>query len=301
MSSSLSTQAVSFVQRKIDVTLSLGEGPNGETRTYSATFSNLRVVAAILKSGDLAMGTGQINIYGLPLEVMKQFSTLGMVPNGLRANTIRVAAGDSNSGVENVYSGAIWNAFGDFRTSPEVAFNITAYAGALTAVKPVPPTSYSGPVDVATVIEQLAKQGGLGFENNGVSVKLPIIYNPGSLRQQITDIALAAGISWTEDDDKIIIWPKGGARQGDPFLISPDTGMISYPEFNSFGVIVRTLFRPGLRYGANIQVESSFTPANGIWSIYRVLYLLESQTPNGEWMMEISASAPGLTPTVVAQ
>ncbi len=69
---------------------------------------------------------------------------------------------------------------------------------------------------------------------------------------------------------------------------------MGYPQFNSMGIAIRALFQPTFAFGQNIQVQSGITPACGLWTIYRLEYFLESQTPNGRWFCDIMAAEPGM-------
>jgi hypothetical protein len=289
------SQQISFIERKIDVTFTLVQGAKfAESGTNSVTLKGLRVSATIHLSGEV-MAELQLRVYGLTMSMMNQLSTLGRgVPGSTPNNTISVSAGDDQAGMTTVFDGTIYQGWADFQGMPETLFAVSAYSGLYQAVASAPPSSYQGSADVATIMGQLAKQMGMTLENNGVDAKIANPYFPGSPRQQVEECARAADIYWTIDRNVLAIWPKSGYRKGDVPVLSPTTGMVGYPTFNSSGIVVSTLFKPGIKFGSLVEIKSSLTPACGKWSIYSMSHELESQTVGGNWFTRIEATAQGL-------
>ena len=184
----------------------------------------------------------------------------------------------------------------DGQGQPNVPFHVQAYAGAYENSKPVPPTSQPGSQDVGTLMQTVAKAGGLQFENSGVSARIQNPYLPGTAVQQMHALAEAARIERVIDCGTLAIWPAGGSRQGEPAVISPQTGLVGYPQFDSQGVIFTTLWQPTLAYGGQITLQSSMTPACGTWIIHKLSYSLASMMHNGPWFCEVWAHRPGVEP-----
>jgi hypothetical protein len=291
----MSGASTSFVERKIDVTFTLVQGAKfTESGTNSVTIGGLRATANIHMSGEV-MAELQLRVYGLTMSMMNQLSTLGRgVPGSQPNNTVSISAGDDVNGMANVFNGTIYQGWADFKGMPDTMFAVSAYSGLFQAVASAPPTSIQGSGDVATIMGQLAKQMGMTLENNGVDVKIANPYFPGSPRQQVEECARAADIYWTIDRNTLAIWPKTGYRSGAIPLISPTTGMVGYPTFNSSGVVVTTLFNPGIKFGSLVQIQSSLTPACGKWSIYSMSHELESQTIGGDWFTRLETTNQGL-------
>lgn len=283
---------MSFVQRALDFTVQLGQGSFGEGGFDTVKLSGLRASVTISKTALPSMNTASIRIYGLTQSLMNKLSRIGVLPSATRNNVVTVMAGSDGS-MALAYAGGIYEAWPDFSALPEVAFNIIAYTGLLAMMKPALPTSYPGSVDVAVVIERLAQQMGYAFENNGVSVMLSNPYLPGTARAQVIAAAAAADIYAVFDDEKHIlaILPKDGARAGVAPLISPSTGMVGYPAYAGPGQIaLRTLYNPQIRFMGQVNVQSSQTPANGIWAVNRLVHTLESQVPGGAWFSDIQGN-----------
>lgn len=303
---------MAFTKKRIDVSFTLFPNVdlNGAVTTpnyFDSTGGNTveltgyRVSASIIKAGGIAsQGQLQLRIYGMSLSLMNQLSTLGKTPIQVARNIITVSAGDDN-GVSLVFKGTIYSAVQDFSAAPEVAFDVTASSLLYQAVQTIPPTSYKGTVDAALILQGLATQMGMSFENNGVSVIWENVYFPGSALTQAKDVIAAADIEWNQGDNGVLaIWPKGGYRNLPVPLLSASTGMIGYPYPSGNGLLgVRSIFNPQINFGARVQVDSIIKPAVGLWFVTSLAHDLESEIPNGAWFTSIVATPPGygLLPT----
>ncbi len=284
---------MTFSTKYIEVDFDLAQGVfqnGGNTHTVRGC----RVSAQIVKAGGLSLGQASVAIYGLPLSVMNQLGTFGMGLTYTNRNFITVKAGDDPNSLAVVFTGTIQTAFMDGQSQPNVPFRVEAFTGLYEAMNPVPPTSEPGSQDAATLLSQMAKAANLNFENNGVDTRISCPYYPGTAVQQIEKCVNDAGIQHIIDNGTLSIWKPGQARQGAATLVSPETGLVDYPQFNSMGIAFRALFQPTFAFGQNLKVQSSITPACGTWTIYRLEYILESQTPNGRWFCDIMAAPFGM-------
>jgi Baseplate hub gp41 len=290
------TYAAKAITVTIQIRKSLADsGPStpsiGGTGADTITLTNHRVLAqvsTVLNTSTVVGGTNIIlRIYGMTLNEMNQLTVAGLQWQQLN-NSVAVQAGDEGGQMTTVFNGQISSAFPDFTETPESAFVIVAHTGRAIAMKPVPPTSYPGPADAATIMKSMAAQCGLAFEPNGVSVQLASPYFAGTYMRQMATCARAANIYAHIDgsSNTLAIWPKTGSRGGDVPVISAADGMILYPMYQTRNVQVRTLFDPAVKYGGQVQIQSQLTPANGNWTVVGQLdYNLSSQMPDGPWEM----------------
>jgi hypothetical protein len=283
---------MSFVKRRIDVTISLGEGQFGESKGQDVTLTGYRTSAAIVAYTADIQAQMQLRMWGLPLEMINRLTTIGPIMPQQRKNSILVAAGDEGSALSVAYQGVITTAFGDFNQAPNVSLNILAQAAQVDAIKPVAARSYPGSVNAAGIMADLAQQMGLAFENNGVNVQLSNAYLPGTALDQVKACARAANISYTIDRGVLAIWPLAGARMAEPVLISPATGLVGYPAFSSGGIVFTTLYSPALSLGGKVNVQSSLGVANGEWNVFSYAHMLEAQMPNGQWFTQVQCWRP---------
>jgi len=305
---------MSFVQRLISCTFTKAVGTFAEGGN-TATVSGLRISCQVVNGGTQAM-TAHLRIYGMTLSLMNQLSTLCQAIGGIQANSISINAGDSSQAgsLPLMFTGTIQQAWVDFQSAPQVAFDVSATTTLAPAAFSAKPLSYSAPVTVQTIMQALASEMGLTFENNGVNITLPApSYFPGTQWEQAKKAALDANVNIVIDRGKLAIWPRDGARTtlGVP-IISKATGMIMSPTYANQGLIIRTEFNPAISFGGQIQVQSQHStpangapvsnwPANGIWSVYSLNHDLETLTPRGQWFSTIEAYNPAFPkPAAVA-
>ncbi|MGN3961820.1 baseplate hub protein [Burkholderia gladioli] len=282
---------MSFTKKRIDVTLSLGTGTFGESGASTVTLTGLRVQAMIRAVPGDSMPHAQVRIYGLSLSMMNQLTSVGLINASVRMNnTILVAAGDDEDGLASIYDGSIKESWGQFEGMPDVALNVIGVAGGAAALKPAAASSFTGPADVATIMQGFAQAMDVQFENNGVNVQLSNPYFPGTTLMQVKACARAADIYYTLDRGTLAIWPRTGARSTpDIPVISPATGMVGYPTLSSNAIQATTEFNHSIIPGGYVRIQSSLTPAAGVWYVSEVIHTLESETPNGQWFTRITA------------
>jgi hypothetical protein len=290
---------MSFLKRAIDLTFALGQGNFGSTAGNAQLLQNLRVNTQIVKAGGASMGTATLQVWGMTLDQMNTFSTLGQRPTTQRKNTITIAAGDSSQQTKpTLFIGNITDAWYDGSQPGSPVFQVLAHVGGFDAVSPAPPTSFQGSVNIADVLSSLAVAAGKTFQNNGVNTQISNPYYTGSVRDQILAAVRDAGCQWNGLDNNVLsIWPSGSNAQGGQVpLLSKSTGMIGYPSFTSQGIIVKSLFNPAIGFGQQVQVQSNdVNGANGMWNVYSLSYNIASRLPRGPWEMSISAARPGFT------
>lgn len=286
---------MALVRRQLGATISLAA--DGATFTEGGNTvklpSGLRMSAYLEQAGGLSDGTLDLTIYGMTRSLMNQLSTLGMQINLVPKNAITLTAGDGGN-LTTAFNGYIIAAYADFNASPEVAFHISAHTLAAYAAAPAEPSSFRGPVDVATVMQGFATKMGLRFENSGVQTRLSSCYFSGSLRDQARACVKQAGISWNSGELGVLaIWPKKGTRNAlIPLIAPPPRGsMIGYPTYTAYGIMLRNLYSAPIGYGQKIKVESSVL-APGEWAVYGLSHQLESETPGGKWESTILAYNP---------
>lgn len=310
---------VSYVQRLLEVSIQLAPDPkSGAPVTFSGTggsdtvtLSGFRMNCRIENSGGVNSRASLV-VFGLAPTLMNQLSTLGMVFDMVQKNTITISAGDAQRGLTPVFSGTILTAFGHYTDLPNASMHFECQVGQFAATNPVPASSFPQATDVATIMSGLARQLPAGFENNGVTVQMPISYFPGTLRDQIRAAAQAAHINaeilpGSGGQQVLAIWPIGGSRtsldSGPVPLISKDTGMILTPSFAPNGfAIVRTLFNPQVAFGGVIQVKSGVIPQlNRAWVVQRMSMALDCFTPKGRWEASLICYPKGFTAPIPPQ
>jgi hypothetical protein len=262
------------------------------------TLINHRMVCDLNDAGGEAQNEARIKIYGLPLNVINQLTVVGCLQNQIRSkNRITVFAGDTPDAMTMVYSGTIFEAYGDFNSAPDVALEITAHASMEAAMTIAKATSLKDVAKVEFVMKQLANSIGYELQNDGVTETVTG-YFYGAVKSQIDQCAREAGIEYSFDTTKKLlkIRPMFGSfdKGSPPVVVSPSTGMVGYPTASSAGLIVKTLFNPKIKLGHQIEIKGSqVTAANGVWTVNQVSHELESNVQNGRWFTNICVWANG--------
>lgn len=280
-------------KKRLKFIITLGTGKFGASDNDQITLEGYRATADIDKAGGMMMGTLRARIYGVTQDDMNSITTLQWKPQETIPNTVEVYAIDGNTETL-VFAGNIVNAWGDYQTMPEVYLRLQAQSAFINQLKPVPPRSFKGSIDVASVMSQIAKDLGYNFENNGVSVTLTDVYLPNTGLEQAKDLARAANIDLYLDDKTLAITPANSPRGELIPEISAESGLMGYPTFDGIGVNFQTLFNPSITFGGRIKLVTDIKQAKGEWIVTSIGYRLESEKPGGAWLANVRGNANGL-------
>lgn len=280
-------------KKRLKFIITLGTGKFGASDNNQITLEGYRAIADIDKAGGMMMGTLRARIYGVTQDDMNSITTLQWKPQETIPNTVEVYAIDGDKETL-VFAGNIVNAWGDYQTMPDVYLRLQAQSAFINQLKPVPPRSFKGSIDVASVMSQIAKDLGYNFENNGVSVTLTDVYLPNTGLEQAKDLAHAANVDLYLDDKTLAITPANSPRGELIPEISAESGLMGYPTFDGIGVNFQTLFNPSITFGGRIKLVTDIKQAKGEWIVTSIGYRLESEKPGGAWLANVRGNANGL-------
>lgn len=280
-------------KKQLRFVVTLGTGKFGSSNNDTITLQGFRATADIDKAGGMMMGTLRAKIYGVKQADMNSVTTLQWKTGTLIPNTVEVYAIDGPAETL-VFAGNIVNAWADYQSMPDVFLHIQAQSAFFNALKAIPPRSFKGGVDVASVMAQIARDLGYTFENNGVTTQLVDVYLPNTGMEQAKDLARAAGCDLYLDDKILAITPPNVPRRVIIPLISPASGLVGYPTFDGVGVNFQTLFNPAITFGGSIKLETDVQQAAGEWVVTSVGHRLESEKPGGAWFSNVRGNQNGL-------
>lgn len=281
---------VAFSEKRIKFTVTLGEGTFGDTISDTVELEGFRAMADLMNPGGESMGMAQVKIWGLRPELINQLTSIGTINKAVRLkNSIFIDAGDSETGLSNVFQGTIFDAWADYNSAPDIGFNIIAYAGLAAALKPVNPTSYNGPADVVAIMQGFAEEAGLQFEDYGVQVQLSNPYFQGTTLSKIRACARAANIFHVVDRGVLAIAPRDSARGSEVPAVSKDSGMVGYPTLSSKGMQLKLSFNPTVILGGDVRVDSVVPMACGLWRVSNLSHSLSCELPDGPWFTNLEA------------
>lgn len=279
-------------KKKLRYVLTLSQGTFGSSDNNRVVIEGFRSTCDVAMAGLQQMGVASIRIFGLSQATMNSATMLNFNPDRPASNQIQVYAIDG--GVESlVFSGLIFNAWGDYQNMPDVCLTIQANMGLTAALMASPPRSFKAGVDASSLFGVIARSAGYSFEDSGVQVTLPKIYLSSSPREQMIKLAEIANIDWGIDGQTVWIAPKGTGRNGVVQELSKETGLIGYPTFDSYGINFRMLYSPTLRQGGKIKVVSDIKQASGEFIVASFNHSLTSEMPNGAWFSTVRANTLG--------
>lgn len=277
---------MAFTRKRINVTFEMDGVP-------AKTLTGKRVSARIVNAGDPSLAQAEVAIYGMTLSDMNTLSTIGTQLNQASKNFMSIYAGDDESGLKLVYQGTIYMAWMDGQAQPEVPFRVVGIAGYYQAVESAPPTSVQGTADVDQIFTHLAAQMGMVYEGKtGIKVSNP--YLPGSPLEQVRRLAQAAGVTWTIENNTLVVTKPGTPRvNSGNVTLSPETGLVGYPSFNQAAIVARSYFNSDLKLLGQVTLKSQIQPANGTWNIVNLVHEIESEMPDGAWFSIVTMTTVG--------
>ena len=140
----------------------LGTGNFGESGYNTVEVNDVRCSASISNAGGPGMASAHVRIQGLTADLMNELSTLGQPIAQIRRNNLFIKAGKNDETLGLVYQGVIQSAWFNQASAPDGSFEVESAAGYFEAIKPITPSSYSGPVDAAQIMKTLATEIGCG-------------------------------------------------------------------------------------------------------------------------------------------
>lgn len=283
-------------KKELRFLITLGTGTFGSTSQNQITLEGYRATVDVDKAGGMMMGTLRAQIWGVRQSDMNAITTLQWKPRAIIPNTVAVYAIDGTQETL-VFTGNIVNAWGDYQSMPDVFLQIQAQSAYFNQLQPVPPSSFRGTVDVATLMAKLATSMGYSFENNGVSVQLANPYLPNTAMEQAKALARAAGVDLYLDNNILAITPPNTPRGSVIPEISPLSGLKGYPTFDGVGVNFQMLFNPAVIFGGSVKLSTSIPQAAGQWIVTSIGHRLEAEKPNGAWFSTVRGNASGLAIT----
>ncbi len=288
----------SFTVKALRFTFVLSNNATFEgTGNNTLVISGLRAAVEMKGSGLPAFPQASMRIFGMRQDDMNALTALAFRTFGLQKNSVVVEA-NGGDGWSTIFAGQIMNALPDYSQLPDVAMVVQAQTGGFELVNPATPAAYTGATDVAVIVANIAAKMGVAFENNGVTTQLDSPYFAGTLGDQLRAVQQASGVAVYQEAALIAITPPGVPRSTPVWVLSPATGLVGYPTFDSYSFVrIKALYNPAFRFGGRLRIEGSDIPrTNGDWIIGALTNNLESVKPGGNWFSEMTVYPPGELP-----
>ena len=159
-----SGHAASFKTRhmKIVITLAAGSFAGGGNQY---TITDLAMSATVEKLPWPDGGKCSVEVWGLPLDVMEQLSTLAFRPFYRTRNYINIFAGEGfPDGMPQIFAGSIATAGADFNSAPDVKFKIEGQVGFFGRIQAQGQTAVHGQQAAEDFIRGQAEGAGFRFD-----------------------------------------------------------------------------------------------------------------------------------------
>lgn len=280
---------MTFAFRQIDLEFTT---PN----TKPLKLTNLRCSAIITNPGGYsAYGQLQLEVFGMTLEQMNEYSSSGSKMVAAQNQSITVFAGDQGGSMNQVFSGTLISSFINLASQPDVSFVCAAVAGYYAKAAPVAPNTYKGSQKAEDIIASLVSQLGDPWAFANPTNATAIVQNQyvsGSVIDQICTVARNAGLPIKIENNTVTIWSNDGVVDDVIVEIGPTTGMVGYPSYWESGFVVRSEFKPTVTNGRMVNLTSGIPKANGKFPIIYSTHEISTLVPDGPWFTT-SKLAPG--------
>ncbi|MFA4992752.1 MAG: hypothetical protein WC571_02175 [Candidatus Omnitrophota bacterium] len=284
----------SFTKKQLRITITLSEGKFGGTNSNTLIVEGLRASCTVQNLGAPNMGNASIYIWGMSQSDMNQMTIFSWSPYAYnKGNTILIEANNNypNEKWSAVYFGDIFNAWADYRNAPDVFMYIDTISQNYNKLNELPVTSFPGAIKASKVMADLASKMGMDFEDNGVESILMDAYYHGTGIEQAKEIAKHYNFDCNYDNNTMLISPKGKPRKGTAPLLNKESGLVGYPSFSANGIVFTALYDPAIRFMGAVQIDGGVpvpggdrnNPSIGTWMVYKLVTVLESEMPRGQW------------------
>lgn len=281
---------MTFAVRQINLQFT---SANGDT----LNLEGLRCSAVITNpGGSNAFGQLQLQVYGMTLDQMNQYSSTGSNMVAVQNQSVTVSAGNKGQSLVQVFSGTLISSFIDLSGLPEVGFVCAAVAGYYNKAAPAAANTYEGSQNAEDIIKSLTNLLGsqYTFSNpNGAHAVLQNQYVSGSIIDQMQTVARAAAFPMAIENNTVTIWPNNGTRDDVVINLNAENGLVGYPSYWEAGFIVKSEFNPIVTTGRTINLTSQLPKANGSFPVQNVTHEVSTLTPDGPWFT-ISKLSPSI-------
>lgn len=252
--------------------------------------NNLTINALVNKSlTNNFTSSAEITIYGMNESDIAALSTLGYTPLVYELNKIELFAqyeGDTQSLCFSGYIIKAWCNFADPSRPMHFQCQVT-YQDALNNINPI---NANGAISVPSLFQNLATTIKCSLQNNGVG---GIINNPiltGSPIDQLKSLSKQTATNCLVDNGILKIAPKGFSLSNLILNINSESGLISYPTIDAWGVKFRMRYNPVLQIGQYIALQTIVPIPNssGQWYVYDMQSSLNNRHEN--WFTDVKCS-----------
>lgn len=223
--------------------------------------------------------SAQITIYGMNKSDISALNTLGFAPLKYKLNKIELYAQYEGDPSSICFTGFIVKAWADF-SDPSRPMHFECQTTYQDAIDNADPINLKGSTNILDLVKNLASKLGLSLQNNGIT---GVINNPvytGSYIDQLKSISKQFDFNCVIDNGRLKIAPKTFSLSDEILNINSESGLISYPTIDAWGVKLRIRFNPVLQIGQYIALQTSVAIPNS-----QGQQIVVPLRPNGNWFV----------------
>lgn len=325
-----------FIPRLLRYRFIGGKNPNGEPVFVSKNKDNARIIDGLRSevnitiNGSRTMNQAVITIYNMPLDLAKTISTIGFYDREALSWAVQVevyasldCSTETNPVFAKIFTGGIMVSYADFNQQPTPTVRIEAQTLGGSNLLPADSISFKGAVPAIDIVNQMVNnfrnkngfvasgsQNGddvgtsqVGFitkvVNKNVTTALTNPNYHGDFWTQLQTLANDSEFDFAIHNDILYIFPIDSDIGFSSMRFSDTSGMIGYPSYSSRGIIVKSLFKPSIKYAQPIEVYIKPTKDtkeiaeifNGKWGyMVSLSHDLSCNMPNGPWFTTIEVA-----------
>lgn len=288
----------SFTEKRLKAVITLADDSCtvfDSSGNNTLTIETLRMTATTLICNRQASQL-DLKIYGMRARDMDALTSAWIDSNAIRDNRVELYA-DNGDGYKLVFKGTIIEAQPLYRMVPDVPFQILGMISYFNTIEVAQPISYKGSVKINTVGQDLAQKMGLSFDSfgtDGITLNNPCY--SGTVFDQLRDICYDAKVDFYFQGTSLVFAPIEKPFSNTPTVVlSPDSGLIGYPEYSRRGLVVTALYDPAYLCGSAIEIQNSAVKGtNGRWYPFSAEFSLSANMPRGPWHAVLQCNKAGI-------
>lgn len=233
--------------------------------------------------------SAQITVYGMNKSDIAALSTLGYAPLKYEANKIELYAQYSTDKPSLCFTGFIVKAWADF-ADPSRPMHFECQSTYQYAIDNANAINVKGSSNITDIFSNLASKLGLSLQNNGVNGIINNLILTGSPIDQLKQLSKQTDANCIIDNGKLKIAPKLNSLTSQILKINKNSGLLSYPTIDVWGVKFRMRYNPVLELGQFISLETTvpIPKSTGKWFVYDMQSSLNNRHEN--WYTDVRCS-----------
>jgi len=275
--------------RKIQCVFTLQSGVFKQGYNTKTTLNNT-INAVVKKTMNNNFTNGaQVIVYGMNSSDIAALTTLGYVPLKYNLNKIKIYAQYDDEPQSLCFSGYIVKSWPDY-SNPSRPMYFECSSSYFDAIQNQENTNIKGQTKVTDILNKLSSSLGLSLQNNGVEGVLNNTILTGSYVQQLQQLSSQLNINCVIDKEKLKVSQKSDPLEKTILNINKNSGLISYPTPDTFGVKFKMRYNPVLNIGQYIylQTKVNIPKAIGKWFVYDMEHSLSNRREN--WYTDVKCS-----------